>query len=149
MRERLKAALNEALEEGDKRKVSTLRLVKAAIRDRDDAARAAGRERVVDEEIAHIIVKMIKQRLESIEGYEASGRLGLAQEERDEIAILEAFLPEQLDEEQVRSVCAETIEKTGAEGLRDVGKCMQALKSRYKGRMDFAKASAVVRGMLR
>ncbi len=149
MRERLSAALKEAIGEDDKRKVSTLRLIKATVKDRDEAALALGRERVEDADITGILVKMIKQRLESTENYEASGRLDLAQEERDEISILEGFLPDQLDEDQVRSVCAEAIKKTGAAGLRDVGRCMQTLKSRYKGRMDFAKAGAVVRGMLR
>ncbi len=149
MRERLSAALKEAIGEDDRRKISTLRLIKATIKDRDDAALALGRDRVEDDNINGILVKMIKQRLESAENYEAAGRLDLVQEERDEISILEGFLPDQLDEEQVRSVCAEAIEKTGAASLRDVGRCMQTLKSRYKGRMNFAKAGVVVRGMLR
>ena len=149
MRERLSAALKQAIQEDDKRRVSTLRLIKATIKDRDDAARGVGRDRVKDDDITGILVKMIKQRLESAEHFEAAGRLDVAQEERDEICILKSFLPEQLNEDQVRSVCAEAIERTGAAGLRDVGRCMQTLKSRYKGRMDFGKAGAVVRGMLR
>lgn len=149
MRERIKAALEEAIRNDDRCAIHTLRLIKAAIRDRDEKARAAGRDPVGEEDIGGILMKMIRQRIESAEGYEEGGQLDLARQERNEIAIIEKLLPKQLDEDQVRSICAETIANTGANGLRDVGKCMQSLKSRYKGRMDFAKAGALVRGMLR
>jgi len=149
MRERIKRALEEALAADDRRRISTLRLIKAAIKDRDVALRSAGRDPVSDEGIADVLIKMIKQRLVSSSRYEQDGRLELAQQESDEIAIIESLLPEQLTEEQVRSACADAVAKTGAEGLRDVGRCMKSLKSRYKGRMDFTKAGQVVRGMLR
>ena len=148
MRDQINAALKDALLRQDKRRVSTLRLISAAIKDREIAARTAGRDPIQDTDITEILVKMIKQRLESARLYEEGNRLDLAEQEREELAIIKSFLPEQMDEDQVRSVCAETVKTTGAAGLRDMGKCMQALKERYAGRMDFGKASTVVRGLL-
>ena len=148
MRDQINAALKDAMLCQDKRRVSTLRLISAAIKDREIAARTAGRDPIQDTDITEILVKMIKQRLESARLYEEGNRLDLAEQEREELAIIKSFLPEQMDEDQVRSVCAETVKTTGAAGLRDMGKCMQALKERYAGRMDFGKASTVVRGLL-
>lgn len=148
MREQINAALKQAMHDRDKRKISTLRLINAAIMDRDIAARGAGKDAVSDEDILGILGKMIRQRLDSAKAYEEGNRLDLAEQEREEIAVIRRFLPEQMDEEQVRSVCAETVKQTGANGLRDIGKCMQTLKSRYSGRMDFGKASTVIKGML-
>jgi len=148
MRERINEALKQAMLAQDKRRMCTLRLVNAAIKDRDIAARGAGKDPVSEEGISEILVKMIKQRIESARLYEEGNRLDLAEQEREEIAIIKEFLPEQLDEAAVESVCAEAIKATGAHGLRDMGKCMQALKARYAGRMDFGKASTVVKGML-
>lgn len=148
MREQINAALKQATLDQDKRKKSTLRLINAAIMDRDIAARGAGRDPVSDEDIVAILGKMIRQRLDSAKAYEEGNRLDLAAEEREEIEIIQQFLPEQLDEEQLRSACAETVKQTGAAGLRDIGRCMQTLKSRYSGRMDFGKASTVIKGLL-
>jgi len=148
MREQINAALTQAMHDRDKRKISTLRLINAAIMDRDIAARGAGKDPVSDEDILEILGKMIRQRFDSAKAYEEGNRLDLAEQEREEIAVIRKFLPEQMDEEQVRSVCAETVKQTGANGLRDIGKCMQTLKSRYSGRMDFGKASTVIKGML-
>ena len=148
MRDRINGALKQAMLDGDRRRCSTLRLVNAAIKDRDIAARSAGNGAVDDKAIAAILVKMIKQRLESARAFDDGGRPELAQQEREEICIIESFLPAQLDEAQVQSVCAEAIKETGAHGLRDMGRCMQALKSRYAGRMDFAKASGLVKQIL-
>ncbi len=148
MRDQIDAALKQAMLAQDKRRTSTLRLISAAIKDREIAARTAGRDPIGDDDIAEILVKMIKQRLESARLYEEGNRLDLAEQEREEIRIVKSFLPEQMDEEQVRSVCAEAVKTTGAAGLRDMGKCMQALKARYAGRMDFGKASTVVKGLL-
>jgi uncharacterized protein YqeY len=148
MRERINAALKQAMLDRDKRKVSTLRLINAAITDRDIAARTAGRDRVGDDELLEILAKMIKQRIESARLYEEGNRLDLAEQEREEIAIIETFLPRQLGEEEIRSVCAEAIDTLGAQGLRDMGRCMQALKERYAGRMDFGKASRIVKEQL-
>jgi uncharacterized protein YqeY len=148
MRERINAALKQAMLDQDKRRISTLRLINAAIKDRDIAARSAGRDPVGEDEFLEILTKMIKQRLESARLYEEGHRLDLAEQEREEIAIIKSFLPRQLEEDEMRSVCAEAIKATGSHGLRDMGRCMQALKERYAGRMDFGKASTVVRGLL-
>jgi len=148
MRERFEAALKDATLKQDKRRMATLRLINAAIKDRDIAARTAGRDPVGDDEILEILGKMIKQRLESTRLYEEGNRLDLAEQEREEIEIIKEFLPQQLDEEEMRSVCAEAIKTTGSQGLRDMGKCMAALKARYAGRMDFGKASRVVKEKL-
>jgi len=148
MRDRIDAALKQAMLARDKRATATLRLINAAIKDRDIALRGAGKDPVSEDGITEILMKMIRQRIESAHLYEEGNRLDLADQERQEIAIIKAFLPEQLDESQMKSVCAEAIKATGASGLRDVGKCMQALKTRYAGRMDFGKANTVVKGML-
>ncbi|WP_421726708.1 GatB/YqeY domain-containing protein [Bauldia sp.] len=148
MRERIGAALKQATRDQDKRKTSTLRLINAAITDRDIAARGAGKDPVSDEDVLAILAKMIRQRLDSAQAYEEGNRLDLAEQEREEIAIIKEFMPQQLNDEQMRSVCTELVKETGAHGLRDIGKCMQTLKSRYQGRMDFGKASTVVKGLL-
>jgi uncharacterized protein YqeY len=148
MRDEINAALKQVMLDQDKRRISTLRLINAAIKDRDIAARGAGRDPVSREEIVEILTRMIRQRQESTVAYEEGNRLDLAAEEREEIGIILSFLPKQLDEAQLRSVCAEAVKQTGAHGLRDIGKCMQALKARYPDRMDFGKASSLVKGML-
>ena len=145
MRERFEAALKDATRKQDKRRMATLRLINAAIKDRDIASRTAGRDPVADDEILEILAKMIKQRLESTRLYEEANRLDLAEEEREEICIIKEFLPRQLDEDEMRAVCQEAIKATGSQGLRDMGKCMAALKERYAGRMDFGKASRLVK----
>ncbi len=148
MRDAINAGLKEAMLRQDKRRTSTLRLIMAAIKDRDIAARSSGKERVSEDEILEILHRMIRQRQDSAEAYEEASRLDLADQEREEIAIIRSFLPPQLDDAELRSVCAETVKETGANGLRDIGKCMQTLKARYPGRLDFGKASTVVKGML-
>lgn len=148
MRDAINAALKEAMLRQDKRRTSTLRLITAAIKDRDIAARSSGKERVSEDEILEILNRMIRQRQESAKAYEEGNRLDLAAEEREEILIIRSFLPQQLDDAQLHSVCAETVKQTGAHGLRDIGKCMQELKARYPGRLDFGKASTLVKGML-
>lgn len=145
MRERFEAALKDATRKQEKRRMATLRLINAAIKDRDIASRTAGRDPVSDDEILGILAKMIKQRLESTRLYEEANRLDLAEEEREEICIIKEFLPRQLDEDEMREVCQEAIKATGSQGLRDMGKCMAALKERYSGRMDFGKASRLVK----
>jgi uncharacterized protein YqeY len=148
MRERINEALKAAMLRQDRLQTSTLRLVTAAIKDRDIAARGAGRDPVSDEDILEILAKMIKQRLESAKLYEEGSRLDLAEKELAEIDIIKSFLPKQLGEEEMRDCCAEAVKETGAHGLRDMVKRMAALKARYPGRMDFAKASTVVKGLL-
>lgn len=148
MRERFTETLKDAIRAKDTRRMSTLRLIQAAIKDRDIANRGAGKDPVSDEDILQILIKMIKQREESAAIYEENARLELAQQERDEIAIIRQFLPQQLPEEKVRELCASVISETGAQGLRDMGKCMNVLKQRYPGQMDFSKACGMVKGLL-
>ena len=148
MRERLTASLKEALKAKDGRRLSTIRLINAAVKDRDIANRGAGKDPVSDDDIMQILGKMIKQREESARIYEEASRLELAQQEREEIEIIRSFLPEQLSDEDVAQACQRIVKETGAQGLRDMGKCMNALKSEFAGQMDFSKASGVVKGLL-
>ncbi len=149
LRDKFAAALKEAMKAKDARRLSTVRLVQAAVKDRDIANRTAGKEQVSDEEIMRILAKMIKQREESASVYEEAGRIELAQQEREEIAIIQQFMPEQLSETTVQELCKSIVQETGAQGLRDMGKCMNKLKERYPGQMDFSKASGLVKGLLR
>lgn len=148
MREMFAAALKEAVDAKDARRISTIRLINAAVRDRDNANRAAGKDPVCDDDITQILLKMIKQRQIAACNYEEESRLELAQQERDEIGIIRAFLPEQLSDEAVKAACEKVIQETGAQGLRDMGRCMNALKSEFAGQMDFSKASGVVKEIL-
>ena len=148
MRDKISDALKSAMKSGEKRRVSTYRLINAAIKDRDIAARGNGGERVSDEEILQIFTKMIKQRVESAKMYEEGGRLELADQEREEIEIIREFLPKQLTDDEVKEICAKIVDEVGGTSLRDMGKCMAALKERYPGQMDFGKASGVIKGLL-
>ncbi|HAT85585.1 GatB/YqeY domain-containing protein [Cohaesibacter gelatinilyticus] len=148
MRERITEGLKEAIKAQDKRRMATLRLVSAAIKDRDVEARGNGKERVGDDELLQILAKMVKQRDESIRIYEEAGRLELAEQERTEMSIIKEFLPLQMSEEDVLEACKVAVDETGASGLRDMGKVMGVLKERFPGQMDFGKASAVVKKLL-
>ncbi len=148
MREEITVALKDATLAQDRRRMNTLRLISAAIKDRDIAARTAGRDRVGDNEVLEILAKMIKQRFESARLFEEGGRIDLADEEMAEIAIIKSFLPRQLSDEEMNLVCAEAVRTTGSQGLRDMGKCMAELKARYAGRMDLGKAIQVVKQKL-
>lgn len=148
MRDNIAEALKHAQKSQDKRAVSTLRLILAAIKDRDIANRGAGKDPVSDDEVLEILAKMVKQREESAKAFEEGNRLELAEQERAEIGIIRNFLPQQLCEDDVKQACAEVVNETGADGLRDMGRCMNALKQKYPGRMDFGKASGIVKGLL-
>ena len=148
MREEFAAQMKVALKAQDKRRVSTIRLIQAAIKDRDIANRGAGKEPVSDEEIMLSLAKMVKQREESARMYEEGNRLELAEQEQEEIEVIRTFMPQQVGEEQMRQLCAKVVADVGADGLRDMGKCMNELKQRYPGRMDFSKASGVVKTLL-
>jgi uncharacterized protein YqeY len=148
MRETIDAALKDALKTQDKRRISTLRLIRAAIQDRDIIHRGAGKDPVTDEEIMQILSKMVKQREESAKAFEDGGRAELAAQERGEIAIIRDFMPKQLGDTEVKQACQRVIAEVGAEGLRDMGRCMNALKEKYAGQMDFSKASGVVKDLL-
>ena len=148
MRESISTAFKDAMKQQDKRRVATLRLVQAAVHDRDIASRGAGKDPISDDEIVAVLGKMIKQREESAEAFEGGGRIEMAEQERQEIAIIREFLPEQLCLEDVRKACEKVVGDVNAAGLRDMGKCMSALKERYPGQMDFSKASGIVKSLL-
>jgi uncharacterized protein len=148
MRETITAALKLATKAQDKRRVSTLRLVSAAIKDRDIAARTAGKGEATDAELLELFAKMIKQREESEKIYRDAGRAELAQQEAEEIAIIREFLPKQLSEADMQKAIADAVAEAGASSVKDMGKVMAALKSHYAGQMDFAKASALVKAKL-
>jgi uncharacterized protein YqeY len=148
MRETITAALKDATKSQDKRRMSTLRLVSAAIKDRDIAARTAGKTRATDAELLELFAKMIKQREESQKIYANAGRAELAKQEGEEIEIIREFLPKQLSDKETERAIAAAIVESGATSVKDMGKVMAALKARYAGQMDFAKASATVKAKL-
>ncbi len=149
LRNRLSEALKEAMKAREARRVSTLRLILAAIKDRDIQARTDGHsETVPDEEILAVLQKMIKQRRESIEHYEAAGRLELAEQEQDEIAVIQQYLPKQLTEAEAEAAAREAIGALGAAGIKDMGRVMARLKERHSGEMDFGKAGPMVKRLL-
>ncbi|MFC7333477.1 GatB/YqeY domain-containing protein [Rhodocista pekingensis] len=149
LRTRLNEALKEAMRAKDQRAVATVRLILAALKDRDIAARGRGIPDGIDEtEILSMLQTMVKQRRESIELYEQGGRIELAQQEREEITVIERFMPKQLDDEEIRAVVATLAEEIGAAGVKDMGRVMAELRSRYAGQMDFARASGIVREKL-
>ena len=149
LRERLREELKLATLARDQHKLSTLRLILAALKDRDIAARGNGHtDGVSDDEILQLLTKMVKQRRDSIRLYEQGGRIDLAGREAEEIAIIETFLPRQLDDDEIAAAIAEVIAHVGAKGLKDMGPTMAALKGRYAGRMDFAKAGRLVKQRL-
>ena len=145
MRETITAALKHATKVQDKRRISTLRLISAAIKDRDIAARTAGKDQATDAELLDLLAKMIKQREESEEIYADAGRAELAKQEAEEIAIIREYLPKQLSADDMDKAIAEAIKKSGAANIKDMGKVMAELKAKYAGQMDFAKASAAVK----
>jgi uncharacterized protein YqeY len=148
MRETITAALKHATKAQDKRRMSTLRLVSAAIKDRDIAARTAGKTEATDAELLELFAKMIKQREESQKIYADAGRAELAKQEGEEIAIIHEFLPKQLSDKEMETAIAAAIAETGAASVKDMGKVMAALKARYAGQMDFARASAAIKAKL-
>lgn len=148
LRDDINTALKDAMKSGDKRRVSTLRLVNAALKNADIEARGQGKPALADDDLLGLLQKMIKQRQESIELYEKGGRADLAAQEREEVAIISAYLPQQMSEDDAKAAIAAAIGETGAQGMKDMGKVMAALKHRYAGRMDFGKASPIVKGLL-
>src|SRR6516162_276814 len=141
LRDDINNALKDTMKARDERRVSTLRLVNSALKNSDIEARGQNKGPLGDDELLALLAKMIKQRQESIELYEKGGRAELAQQERDEIAIIAAYLPKQMSDAEVKAEVAQAIQETGAGGMKDMGKVIGALKGQYAGRMDFAKAS--------
>jgi uncharacterized protein YqeY len=149
LRNAIPEALRTALKDQDKRAVSTVRLIMAALKDRDIAARGKGNtEGIGDDEILAMLQTMVKQRRDSIEMYEKGGRLELAEQEAEEITIIERFLPQQLGDAEIGAAVDQVIADVGAGGLKDMGNVMGALRERYAGQMDFGKASALVKEKL-
>jgi uncharacterized protein YqeY len=148
MRAKISDALKTALKAGEKQRASTLRMVNAAIQDRDIANRGTGKGPAGDDEVLQILTKMVKQRQESAKAFEDGKRPELAAQENAEIAIIAEFLPSQMEESEARAAIGEAIRETGATGARDMGKVMAELKAKYAGRMDFGKASAWVKERL-
>lgn len=149
LRDEIKAALKKAMVAKDSHAVSTLRLIMAALKDRDIAARTQDKpDGIGDDEILQLLQSMVKQRRDSITMYENGGRLELAEQEAAEIKIIEGFLPKQMDEDEIKEVVEALITELGATGLKDMGPTMSALRERYAGQMDFAKGSAIVKARL-
>ena len=148
MRERFTQDMKDAMKAGDKRRLGTVRLVQAALKDKDIEARGAGKGQATDEEILALLQKMIKQRQESIAIYDQNGRPELAQQEREEAEVIASFLPQQMNEAETRAAIEAAIAETGAASMKDMGKVIGALRGKYAGQMDFAKASALVKDML-
>jgi len=147
LRDRINEGMKEAMKSGDKLRVSTLRLVNAAIKNAEIEARTASKK-FGEDELLGLLQKMIKQRQESVELYDKGGRKELADQERGEIKIIQEFLPQQMSEEEAKAAIAEVIKQEGASSIKDMGKVMNALRTAYAGRMDFGKASALVKQQL-
>ena len=149
LRARLNEDLKLALKAKDKIAVSTLRLILAALKDRDIAARGKGNsDGVAEDEILDLLQKMVRQRRESIEAYEQAGRQELAEREAAEIEVIKRFLPKPLEDSEVKNAVEQAIEELEASSIKDMGKVIGSLKQRYPGRMDFAKASQMVKQRL-
>lgn len=147
LREKLNDGMKGAMKSGDKLRLSTLRLVNAAIKNADIEARTASKA-LTDDDLLGLLQKMIKQRQESVELYDKGGRKELADQERGEIEIIKGFLPQQMSDDEAKTAIAEVIKQEGATSVKDMGKVMAALKAAYAGKMDFGKASGLVKSQL-
>lgn len=148
LRDDINTAVKEAMKAKDERKLSTLRMVNSTIKNADIDARGQGKPPLSDADLLGLLQKMIKQRQESVELYEKGGRAELAEQERGEIAVIQAYLPQQMSDADVNAAIAAIIAETGAAGIKDMGKVIGALKAKYAGQMDFAKASGLVKAAL-
>jgi len=148
LRARITAEMKEAMKAREQQKLSTIRMIQAALKDKDIEARGLGKGETPDEDILALLQKMIKQRQEAAGVYEQGGRPELAETERAEAAIVAGFLPQQMDEAETGAAIREAIAETGAAGPKDMGRVIGALKGKYAGRMDFAKASGLVKAAL-
>ena len=149
LRSRINTAMKQAMKDKSAERLSTIRLINAAIKDRDIAARTEGKENGVgDGEVLAILSKMTRQRQESAKAYEEAGRLDLSERELAEIKVIEEFLPRQLTDSEIQSAVSEAIEELGASSIRDMGKVMGTLKSKYAGQMDFGAVGALVKNNL-
>ncbi|MEQ1647457.1 MAG: GatB/YqeY domain-containing protein [Hyphomicrobiaceae bacterium] len=148
LREKLTADLKDAMRGGDKLKVSTIRLITSAIKSADIEARPSGKDQIDEGSIVNVMTKMIKQRRDSVEQYVKGNRQDLADKELGEIAIIEGYLPQQMDDTAMKTAIAKAIADTGAASGKDMGKVMGALKAAFAGQMDFGKAGGIVKDLL-
>ena len=149
LREKINQQFNTALKNRNKTLVSTLRLIVAAIKERDIANRKGGKkEEVKDQEIIKVLQKMKKQRQDSASLYEKGGRQELLNVEKAEIEVIDTFLPKQLNEEETKKICKEIIESIGASSIKDMGKIMGSLKKKHSDSIDFSKANVIIKGLL-
>ena len=148
LRDAINNAVKDAMKAKEERKLSTLRMMNATIKNADIDARGQVKPPLPDDDLLGVFQKMIKQRQESVELYEKGGRAELAAQERDEIAVIQAYLPKQMSEDDVKAAIAAVIKETGAASMKDMGKVVAALKAKYAGQMDFGKASGLVKAAL-
>ena len=148
LRDDINNAVKDAMKAKDERKLSTLRMVNSTLKNSDIEARGQGKPPLSDEDILGVLQKMIKQRQESVELYDKGGRPELAAQEREEIAVISAYLPKQMSEDDVTKAIADAIAETGAAGMKDMGKVIAVLRAKYAGQMDFGKASGLVKAAL-
>jgi uncharacterized protein len=150
LREKLTADMKEAMKSGDKRKLATIRLMNAAIKDKDINARTEGHdsEKLPDSTLLELFAKMVKQRQDSIAAFEQGGRAELAQNEREEMEVIQSYMPKQLSDVETKDAVAGIIAAVGATSVKDMGKVMAELKAKYSGQMDMAKAGGIVKSLL-
>jgi uncharacterized protein YqeY len=150
LRDQLNADLKDAMKAGNKRKLATIRLMNAAIKDKDIGARTEGHDsaKLPDSALLDLFTKMVKQRQDSIAAYEQGGRAELAQAEREEMEIIQSYMPKQLSDDETRAAIKEIITAVGATTVKDMGKVMAELKSKYSGQIDMGKAGGVVKSLL-
>ena len=148
LRDDINKALTEAMKAKNERVVSTLRMINSSLKNADIEARGTGKPPLGDAEVLSLLQKMIKQRQEAVELYEKGGRAELAAQEREEIAVISAYLPKQMSDDEVKAAISAIVAETGAAGVKDMGKVIGALKAKYACQMDFAKAGGLVKAQL-
>ena len=148
LRDDINNSLKDAMKAGDARRVSTLRLVNASLKNADIEARGQGKPALTDDDVLGVLQKMIKQRQESVELYEKGGRADLVAQEQGEIDVISSYLPKQMTEAEIAETVALLVKETGASAMKDMGRVMAAIKERYAGKLDTAKASAAVKKLL-
>ena len=148
LRDDINNAVKDAMRAKEERKLSTLRMVNSTIKNADIEARGEGKPPLSDEDLLRVLQKMIKQRQEAVELYDKGGRAELAAQEREEIAIIQAYLPKQMSEDDVKAAISSAITETGAAGMKDMGKVIGVLRAKYAGQLDFGKASGLVKAAL-
>jgi uncharacterized protein len=150
LRDQLTADMKDAMKAGEKRKLATIRLMNAAIKDKDINSRTDGHdsEKISDASIMDVLGKMVKQRQDSIAAFDAGGRAELAQQEREEMAIIQSYMPKQMSDAEAKVAVAGVVATVGATSVKDMGKVMAELKAKFSGQMDMGKAGAVVKALL-